>query len=191
MAGKVVINQLQLGDSGTATHNFVLQTNVDGSAKLARGNAGATTQDVMTVNSAGVVKTPQNLIAFRAYATGATALTASFSKVSFQAETFDPASAYDTSTSRFQPAVAGYYQINGMVWFTSAGQNEVAIYKNGSLLSYGFYTTTGSLMGVSDIIYLNGSSDYVEIYGYAASSQNTNVSNAAGNYFSGHLLGAA
>lgn len=58
MAGKTVINQLQLGDSATATQNFVLQTNVDGTAKLARGNAGATTQDILTVDTNGKVTFP-------------------------------------------------------------------------------------------------------------------------------------
>jgi len=62
MAGKLKINQLQLGDSATATQNFVLQSNVDGTAKLARGNAGATTQDIMTVDASGKVAFPQNTV---------------------------------------------------------------------------------------------------------------------------------
>ncbi len=61
MAGKTVVNQVQLGDSATATQNFTLQTNVDGTAKLARGNAGATTQDILTVDAAGKVAFPQNV----------------------------------------------------------------------------------------------------------------------------------
>jgi len=61
MAGQVKVNQLQLGDSVTATQNFVLQTNVDGTAKLARGNVGATTQDILTVDVAGKVAFPQNV----------------------------------------------------------------------------------------------------------------------------------
>jgi len=55
MAGQIKVNQLQLGDSLTATQNFVWQTNVDGTAKLARGNVGATTQDILTVDAAGAV----------------------------------------------------------------------------------------------------------------------------------------
>lgn len=56
MAGQLKVNQLQLGDSTTPTQNFVLQTNVDGTAKLARGNAGGTTQDIITVDAAGYIK---------------------------------------------------------------------------------------------------------------------------------------
>jgi len=55
MAGQLKVNQVQLGDSATATQNFTLQTNVDGTAKLARGNAGATTQDILTIDTNGKV----------------------------------------------------------------------------------------------------------------------------------------
>ncbi len=58
MAGNLKTNSIQLGDSATASQNFVLQTNVDGTAKLARGNLGATTQDILTVDAAGKVVTP-------------------------------------------------------------------------------------------------------------------------------------
>lgn len=50
---------LQVGVSNTATQNFTLKTNNDGTAKLARGNFDATTQDVINVNASGVVDFPQ------------------------------------------------------------------------------------------------------------------------------------
>ena len=48
-------NQVQLGQSGTATQNFTLAvpSPANGTVKLARGNAGATTQDVLTVDANG------------------------------------------------------------------------------------------------------------------------------------------
>jgi hypothetical protein len=58
MAGRNIVNQVQLGDSSTATQNFTLETLVNGQARLARGNAGATTQDVLTVDSNGIVAAP-------------------------------------------------------------------------------------------------------------------------------------
>jgi hypothetical protein len=46
----------QLGLSSTPANNFVLDASVDnGTMKLARGNAGATTQDIMTVAADGKV----------------------------------------------------------------------------------------------------------------------------------------
>ena len=54
MAGTLKVKSLQLGDSATATQNFVLSENSDGTVKLARGNVGATTQDILTIDAAGV-----------------------------------------------------------------------------------------------------------------------------------------
>lgn len=51
----------QLGLSVTPANNFTLDASANnGTMKLARGNAGATTQDVMTVDAAGKVAFPQN-----------------------------------------------------------------------------------------------------------------------------------
>jgi hypothetical protein len=48
----------QLGLSVTPANNFTLDASADnGTMKLARGNAGATTQDIMTVDANGGVKT--------------------------------------------------------------------------------------------------------------------------------------
>jgi hypothetical protein len=54
-------NAVQIGQSGTATDNFTLAvpSSQDGTIKLARGNAGATTQDVLTVSNTGIVSFPQ------------------------------------------------------------------------------------------------------------------------------------
>lgn len=51
-------NAIQLGTSATATQNFTLRSNADGTATLARGNVGATSQDILTVDAAGKVVLP-------------------------------------------------------------------------------------------------------------------------------------
>jgi hypothetical protein len=70
-------NAVQVGQSPTATQNFTLAvpSSPDGTIKLARGNSGATTQDVMNVSNAGVVSFPQglgNISNSTAIATGST-----------------------------------------------------------------------------------------------------------------------
>ena len=66
-------NAVQIGQSPTATQNFTLAvpSSPDGTIKLARGNSGATTQDVISVSNAGVVSFPQG---FSGNASSATAL---------------------------------------------------------------------------------------------------------------------
>lgn len=52
---------VQIGISGTPANNFTLDASADdGTMKLARGNAGVPTQDVMTVAADGTVAFPQN-----------------------------------------------------------------------------------------------------------------------------------
>ena len=56
----------QLGLSSTATQNFTLTAEAaDGTMKLARGNSGATTQDILTVDASGVVTAAQGLVTNR------------------------------------------------------------------------------------------------------------------------------
>ena len=113
--------------------------------------------------------------AFSAYKnaeqTGVSANT--WTKVQIDTEVFDSNSCYDTSTYRFTPTVAGYYQVNGHVGcYQPSAQVLCAIYKNGSIHKWGTYInrlTTGSAdmdTGVSSVVYLNGSTDYIELYGY-------------------------
>jgi hypothetical protein len=85
----------------------------------------------------------------------------------------------DTDSSfvdgKFQPSVSGYYQVNGAITQNSNPQSknlQSAIYKNGVEVSRGSQTilsedTEGSTQDsvVSDIVYLNGTTDYIELYG--------------------------
>ena len=72
-------NAVQVGQSPTATQNFTLAvpSSPDGTIKLARGNAGATTQDVLSVDALGNVSfagtiPSGNISSSTAIATGST-----------------------------------------------------------------------------------------------------------------------
>lgn len=191
MAGTLKVNAVQLGDSVTASQNFVWQTNADGTAKLSRGNVGATTQDILTVDANGKVLFPQSKgPAFSAYpATTQSIPNAVATKVQLNGEDFDTAGAFDSTTNfRFQPTVAGYYQFSGSFSTASVTTIIAFLYKNGAEYRRGNQNNgvTNSSQ-VSALIYLNGSTDYVELWGYQAfgSAQNTNGSNV--NYLTGFL----
>lgn len=87
-------------------------------------------------------------------------------KVKIDTEEFDTNSNFDTSNYRFTPTVAGYYNIIGQVYGsgTSVSVTFAAIYKNGSEVSRNQITTAG-VTTTASIIYMNGSTDYVELYG--------------------------
>lgn len=100
-----------------------------------------------------------------------------FTKVNFNTEEWDTNSNYDTSTYRFTPTVAGYYQVSCSI---DAGASTASvrvisnIYKNGSQYRVGQNTNTaagGSFSGVcSALVYMNGSTDYIECYGYVGAT---------------------
>lgn len=131
--------------------------------------------------------------AFSAQRTGAQAVTAStWTKIQFQTEEFDTANCYDNATNyRFQPTVAGYYQITATAECASATSwAYTSIYKNGfdfKRNSSGSGAGTGT--SVTSLIYLNGSTDYVEVYVYLQSS--INIGGGDGTFFNGALIRAA
>ena len=57
---QIKVNKVQIGQSATATQNFSWEqpASPDGTVKLARGNSGATTQDILTVDASGNVNAP-------------------------------------------------------------------------------------------------------------------------------------
>lgn len=126
--------------------------------------------------SAKVSQLP-NAPAFSAYRSSSnqSLTSALWAKVQCQTEEFDTASAYDNATNyRFTPQVAGYYQVSGGLYYTATGLTNVgaAIYKNGASFklgtTVGMPSTNEGGASVSALIYMNGSTDYVELFGYAA-----------------------
>lgn len=136
--------------------------------------------------------------AFSAYADGtAQTLTDSvYNKILFQTEEFDTNSNF--ASSRFTPTVPGYYQINAQVLLPLAATTtaQIAIYKNGSNWKEGdrdLLAGSSNAIAVSALVYLNGSTDYVEIY-VAPSGSSPNIlggGNQQINYFQGCLVRGA
>jgi len=98
--------------------------------------------------------------------------------VPINTEIFDSNNWFDTSTYGYTPQIAGYYQFNGIVTVTVPSPSFISasFYKNGS--SEGaFYVSrdasSNSQAGSgSRIIYLNGSTDYVQLYARGLGSSN-------------------
>lgn len=118
--------------------------------------------------------------------------TSTLTKLQFNTEEWDTANCFDSTTNyRFTPNVAGYYQFNTTITIGGGSTSEVivALYKNGASYKYvsdmtsTTYTTSNSTMA-----YLNGSTDYVEVY---VSQATGGAKNFVGCYFSGFLARAA
>jgi hypothetical protein len=127
--------------------------------------------------------------AFSAYLFATQSLTSgSFTQIQINTEEFDTDNAFSTSTYRFTPQKAGYYQINGVVSVgTTATQVIAAIYKNGVQHKRGTNATSSYASTVSSEVYLNGSTDYVDLRGLVGSTQNADTG-AEYTYFNGTFI---
>ena len=110
-------------------------------------------------------------------------------KITFDVEDFDTTSAYDVNNSRFTPQIAGYYQVNLSYKIESVSNRAtLSIYKNGSEEKRvtDLQATYTRFNSGSCLVYLNGSTDYIEAYALRASAGDGVASSF--NQFSAHLV---
>jgi hypothetical protein len=155
--------------------------------------------DVFSASDINDTNGTLNLIAtqpaFRVYrATSDVSLTSGvYTKVPFNAETFDTNSNFDSTTNyRFTPTVAGYYQLNStLLGVGTAGAWVLAIYFNGvvsNLKDYPMPSQGYGSQSIEDIYYFNGSSDYAEIYTLIGGSGAKIANGSAAVNFSGAMI---
>ena len=96
---------------------------------------------------------------------------ATLTKIAFDTKVYDTATCFSTSTNRFTPTVAGYYQVClGMDASNSTSgitRVNINITKNGTQVFHGpDFNAAGTLsQNMSGLVYCNGSTDYIEGYG--------------------------
>ena len=113
----------------------------------------------------------------RAYRNAAQNIDPGPTKVLIDTISFNTESVIDIANSRIIPNLPGYYVVMG-----SVGANDVPdgrlvnamLYKNGVWASYGTIDRQGaagrSSSNVSDLIYMNGTTDYLELYAHNSHS---------------------
>jgi hypothetical protein len=172
--------------------NLILNGSTSGSVTLSSpAVSGTTTLTLPTTTSTLAINGP----AFSAYQSSTQAISAAtFTKLqinSIATTGFDTNSNFNISTYRFTPTIAGYYQINGGLQYAAnpGTFGIVSIYKNGAEF---FRGTQGSNVEsvVSALIYFNGSTDYVELYGFATNASTASSGNVL-TYFNGFLARSA
>jgi len=166
--------------------------------------AGSPTLTLPTTTGTLAINGP----AFSAYATTTYQSLAqnTYTKVTFDAEVYDTNNNY--ASNRFTPTVAGYYTITSKLLFDAAVSKNYAfsnsIYKNGT--EYDFVTnvyffnnqTNTATILATTTLYMNGTTDYVEIYAYqydytSGASINGIRGNATTKYstFTGYMVRGA
>ena len=136
--------------------------------------------------------------AFRAYlGSNQTVSENTWTKLQMNTESFDTNSNYDISNFRFTPTVAGYYQASVSVRNLSSSAISycfAGIHKNGISWQQGAapsYLSNYAVGGCTTLVYLNGTSDYIEAYAFIQSGgTNTIETNSTQSTFSGVLVRA-
>ena len=160
---------------------------------------GVITTDDIAANAVTPAKLATTVVgpAFRAVNTGSQSVSANvFTKVAFQSEIFDTANCFDSGSSyRFTPNVAGYYFVVASLNLTLGGYTNAfancAIYRNGS--SFKEMTsqpTNGNYSGVTStlLVYMNGTTDYLEVYTISNQSISVIANNAYSASFEACLI---
>ena len=144
--------------------------------------SGATITNNGTQTGFGGVNTP----AFSAERSGDQTITNNTrTTVLFNNEFYDSSNAYDTSTGKFTPQVAGKYYVTANCQLTGDSYSNlnvgfIELYKNSSVISEGVFdprnnqgkNVTPSVMAIVD---MNGSSDFLLIQAYINVSSGSTI----------------
>jgi len=190
---------------------IALSPNASGTGVFTIASPSGNTDRTLTLpDEAGTVLTsasttvlPKGAPVFRSYLYNGGAIwffsNGVLTKIPFDTITFDSNGSFDNTTNyRFQPTIAGYYQItvNALFSYTTTGGNVpyLYIYKNGTAyaLSGQIYSAVSIYGGVNvtDVVYLNGSTDYVEGYVYYNSPTAVLDTGSVPTFMSGFLVRA-
>jgi hypothetical protein len=184
--------------------SLVLQSSGGGSVTIAEPTTASDFTQTLPAAD-GVTMVSGNMPAFSAYANTTQSIsTTTFTKVAINTELFDTNSNFDSTTNyRFTPTVEGYYQVNGTVRMAASTntivQTIAILYKNGAAYARGTEIVNSSstiqadTLTFNEIVYMNGSTDYIELYGFVTgTSPSFNFANTgATSRFSACLLRGA
>ena len=106
--------------------------------------------------------------------------TNSWTKLELNGTVVDTQSAWDGTNYRYQPTVAGYYNVTVSAHLSGSGGTYrfISIYKSGGAVGY-FQMPSGGgsevRIEITRLVYLNGSSDYIEGYVYTEATSGVSI----------------
>ena len=143
-----------------------------------QNSAGTAAANISFDGTANAAKTIGVKPMFSAYQTVAQSVSHNApTKVNLQATSYNLTNCFDTSTSRFTPSVAGYYQVGGGCELSNRSEGTSSeIRKNGMLYRKLGFQGQGFGSYGSCMVYMNGTTDYIELYTYQSSGNTLTTS---------------
>ena len=101
------------------------------------------------------------------------------------------------TSNKFQPTIAGYYNIQVSVWWDAGSittnQNNIQIRQNGStqvaIQQNQILTGAGYGQEIDVIVYFNGTTDYIEVTAYTGNTTSQNINgSSSGTWITGSLI---
>jgi fibronectin-binding autotransporter adhesin len=125
-------------------------------------------------------------------ATAQTVTAATWTKMTLGTVSFDTISGWSTANNRYTPTVAGKYIFNGEVICNTTTTYCIAgIYKNGAIVGKGSLANisqTSAISAAAVILDMDGTTDYVELWGLDETGTAVGGVDAQSQYLSGALL---
>jgi len=183
----------------TAGNNIINEN----SNTITIGASGDTTNIIGTLQNNGAAVGGTNTPNFHVTRSGNQSISNNTAtKIQFNAETYDTANAFDSSTNyRYTPQTSGKYYLYANIYIangSSATMSEYAIniYKNGSSIAVNSLDHRTGTLGYNfavplvTVVESNGSSDYFEVFAnvnWGGGSQNI-IGSASQTFFGGYKL---
>ena len=186
--------------------SIVISGDTSGAITLAAPSVAGTNTATLPA-ATGTVMVSGNMPAFSAYANANQSFaSATYTLTQLQVKEFDTASCFNNTNATvggipayaFLPNVAGYYQVTACLNFGAAAGTVaiVSFYKNGSEFKRSSQIPMTSAANIqvagTALIYLNGTTDYIQFYAYQGSVGALSTSSGANQvYFQAVMVRAA
>ena len=187
-------SNIQIGTDATSSNNFTIYqpATPDGTLRIGVGNADSPTE-VGQFNANGYKPSISTTPILRARKNANQTVTLNvLTKITWEITDYDTTSDFDSTTNyRWTPSVSGYYWVYTKCRLndsTVSAIYDLSIQKNGSTISsFSANQDRFTSNSVGRVIYMNGTTDYLEVYLYQNATHDVR-SGQADTSFEGHLI---